>query len=84
MEPIDLTILEAAEAAIAAYRAARRARAGRHVADDVALARYRAYFPLATDTECRSRMREHLAHERQLRHRALTRTIYALESAVTH
>jgi hypothetical protein len=84
MEPIDLTTHEALEAAVAAYRAARRTRAERHVADDVALARYRAYFPLATDSECRSRMREHLEQERLLRQRILMQTRSALDLAVSN
>lgn len=78
---LDLTASAAAEAAITAYRAARRARAGRQIADDVALARYRAYFPLATTMECRIRMHAHLAHERTLRQRTVTRPAFALELA---
>jgi hypothetical protein len=84
MEPVHLTALEAAEAAMTAYRAARRARAGRQVADDVALARYRAYSPLATNMECRNRMREHLEHERTLRQRTLARATFALELAISN
>jgi hypothetical protein len=84
MEPIDLTMYEAVEAAVAAYRAARRNQAEHHIADDVALARYRAYFPLATDNECRCRMREHLEQERLSRQRTLVRTLSALDLAVSN
>lgn len=61
MEPIDVATRGAAEAAIEAYRAALRSKASRSVADDVALARFRAYFPLATKDDCRGSMREHLS-----------------------
>jgi hypothetical protein len=66
MEPraVDISESAAAEAAFQAYRDARRAQASRSIADDVALARYRAYFPLATRHQCRSSMRTHLAAKR--------------------
>jgi len=84
MEHLGLSMAHAAEAAITAYRAARRAKASRLTADDVALARFRAYFPLATASDCSHRMREHLAHARVLRQRAIIRAAYGLELAVSN
>jgi len=84
MEHLGTSAPHAAEAAIAAYRAARRAKASRIVADDVALARFRAFFPLATVNDCRFRMREYLAHTRMVRQRAIVRAAYALELAVSN
>jgi hypothetical protein len=83
MEPIDVATTEAAEAAITAYRAARRSRASRRVADDVALARFRAYFPLATKDDCRGSMREHLpswrlSQRREIRRPAFTAALVVL------
>ena len=76
MEPIDLTTREAAQAAIAAYRAARRARASRRVADDVALARFRAYFPLATGDDCRGTMRVHMSYTRLMQGRTVSKPLF--------
>jgi hypothetical protein len=84
MEHLVTSAPHAAEAAITAYRAARRAKASKIVADDVALARFRAFFPLATASECRHRMHEHLAHTRLLRQRAIIRAAYALDLAVSN
>jgi hypothetical protein len=67
MEPIVVGASDAAEAAFQAYKAARRSHVSRSIADDVALARYRAYFPLATNTECRLSIRMHLAAKRSAR-----------------
>jgi hypothetical protein len=82
MEPIDVATTGAAEAAITAYRAARRSRASRTVADDVALARFRAYFPLATKDDCRGSMREHLSswrlQRREIRRPAFTAALVVL------
>ncbi|HEX2115972.1 MAG TPA: hypothetical protein VHM01_16320 [Alphaproteobacteria bacterium] len=84
MEPTDLTTIQAAEAAVAAYRAARRSRASRNVADDVALARFRAYFPLATESDWHGAMREHLSHKRAAQRRAIKRTRLALALSVSN
>jgi hypothetical protein len=83
MEPIGLS-QSAAAAAITAYRSARRSKVARRVADDVALARYRAYFPLASEGECRGKMREHLARERQMRQRAVERSNMSVMLAVSN
>jgi len=84
MEPIDLTTAHAAEAAVAAYRAARRLQASRSVADDVALARFRAYFPLASESEYRGVMREHLSHKRSALRRFVRETRLQLALAVSN
>jgi hypothetical protein len=86
MEPTDLDTMHAAEAAITAYRAARRSQASRSVADDVALARFRAYFPLATESDCRGVMRNHLFSKRLAQRRAIkeTRSALALALAVSN
>lgn len=73
MEPIAMGMSDAAEAAFRAYRAARRSHATRNIADDVALARYRAYFPLATESECHLSIRIHLAAKRSARQLLLRR-----------
>jgi hypothetical protein len=73
MEPVVVETADAAEAAFQAYRAALRSHVSRSIADDVALARYRAYFPLATDMECRSSIRTHLAAKRSARQLSLQR-----------
>jgi hypothetical protein len=84
MEPFDLSTTEAAEAALAAYRAARRSMASRSIADDVALARFRAYFPLATASECRHRMLAHLVVRRSARQRVSTRPGYSAALVVSN
>lgn len=63
MEPRRAMAQKAIQAAFKAYRAARRSQASSTVADDVALARFRAYFPLATRGEVHRKLREHFATE---------------------
>jgi hypothetical protein len=84
MEPTAFFTVQAAEAAIAAYRAARRSRASRSVADDVALARFRAYFPLATGNDCRGVMREHISYKRSAQRRATRAATVPLALAVSN
>jgi hypothetical protein len=79
MEPTAFNKAQAAAAAIKAYRTALRCKSSRTVADDVALARFRAHFPLASRTECRSTMREYLAQERRIRRRAAVRSAFTIE-----
>jgi hypothetical protein len=79
MEPTAFNRVQAAAAAIRAYRTALRCRASRTVADDVALARFRAYFPTASKIECRGTMRDFLAQERRIRQRVVARPIYKIE-----
>jgi hypothetical protein len=83
MEHLGMSVSHAAAAALAAYRAARRANASKTVADDVALARFRAFFPMANGDECRDRMQEHLA-DASLLGRSVARTACALELAVSN
>lgn len=73
MEPKAEREARAVVAAFQAYRAARRAQASDNVADDVALARFRAYFPLATQVEVRRQMRTHFATEWMSRQRGMIR-----------
>ena len=63
MEPRRTMANKAIQAAFEAYREARRSQASSTVADDVALARFRAYFPLATRNEVHRKLREHFATE---------------------
>ena len=79
MEPTAFNKAQAAAAAIKAYRTALRCRASRTIADDVALARFRAYFPMASRSDCRSTMRDFLAQERRLRHRIAVRPARTIE-----
>jgi hypothetical protein len=79
MEPTAFNRTQAAAAAIKAYRTALRCKASRTVADDVALARFRAYFPLASKIECRGTMHDFLAEERRIRQRVVARPLYKIE-----
>lgn len=56
----------AAESALNAYRIARRTHASAPVAMDVAIARYRAYFPLAASIDVKKALARHHARERML------------------
>jgi hypothetical protein len=71
MEPRRAMAKKAIQAAFDAYRAARRSQASNAVADDVALAKFRAYFPLATLSEVRGKLREHVAAETISRQRRM-------------
>ena len=83
MEPIDVATRGAAEAAIEAYSAALRSKASQTVADDVALARFRAYFPLATKDDCRGSMHEHLSSLRVMQRQDVRRTAFAAALVVS-
>ena len=79
MEPTAFNKAQAAAAAIRAYRTALRCKASRTIADDVALARFRAYFPMASKIECRGTMRDFLAQERRIRQRMIARPLFKTE-----
>ncbi len=71
----------AAESALNAYRIARRTQASAPVAMDVAIARYRAYFPLAPTIEVKLALARHHARERMRARAARRLSLVVMEGA---